>query len=155
MQKLDEPTFQNKRLCNETIDIKEFIRPGETQDVLAQLKPGENAIMDILKYTQHIKQINDKREFWQYPKETIEKGGDCEDKTFLLLSMLIQARVSGAQGVKGRFFGQGHMWVEYNRYILDPSRKTGLIPIEKSTGYTPYFKFDQNNVYFCKIGKGD
>lgn len=155
MQKLDKPTFQNKRLCNETIDIKEFIRPEETQDVLARLKLGENAMLDILNYIQHIKQINDKREFWQYPKETIEKGGDCEDKTFLLLSMLIQAGVSGAQGVKGRFFGQGHMWVEYNGYILDPSRKAGLIPIEKSTGYTPYFKFDQNNVYFCKIGKED
>lgn len=150
MQKLDELTFQDKRPGYKTIDIREFIRPEETTGALRQLE----TVSDILHYTQNLKQTNDKKDFWQYPKETLEGGGDCEDKTFLLLSMLIQGGVTGAQGVKGRFLGQGHMWVECNGYILDPSRRnTDLIPIQKSIGYTPYFKFDQNNIYYCSTGK--
>lgn len=126
--------------------MQDFIRPEETAP--------KGTILDMLHYTQQLKQTRDSQDYWQYPKETIQKGGDCEDKTFLLLSMLIQGGINGAQGVKGRYLGQGHMWVEHDGYILDPSRRnTGLIPIEKSTGYVPHFKFDQGNIYFCNTGK--
>lgn len=163
LQKLDDTTFENKRGDKNTVDIQEFIRPEETQESLKKIQRRDfspdaekNTVLNILYYIQHIKNTNDKREFWQYPGETIQKGGDCEDKTFLLLSMLIQAGVNDASGVKGRYLGQGHMWVEYKEYILDPSMKSAkLIPIEKSIGYAPFFKFDKNNIYFCKTKKGE
>lgn len=151
-QKLDELTFDNKRLEGKTRAVQEFIRPEETEEVLTELSYGKDrvAILEILNYTQQLKQRSDKKEFWQYPEETIRKGGDCEDKTFLLLSMLIQAGIDGAQGVKGRCLGSGHMWVEYNGYILDTLKKQPkLIPINKSLGYIPYFKFDQHKCYYC------
>lgn len=126
--------------------MQDFVRPEETNP--------KGTVLDMLNYTQNLKQIRDSQDYWQYPRETIEKGGDCEDKTFLLLSMLIKSGITEAQGVKGRYLGQGHMWVEYNGCILDSSRRnTGLIPIEKSIGYVPHFKFDQNDIYFCNIGK--
>lgn len=126
--------------------MQDFIRPDETTP--------SGTVSDILRYTQNLRQTMDREDYWQYPRETIEKGGDCEDKTFLLLSMLIKSGVSDAQGVKGHYLGQGHMWVEYNGCILDPSRRnTGLIPIDKSIGYAPYFKFDKDSVYYCNIGK--
>lgn len=142
LQKLDKLEFENKQSKH----LEDYIRPEEALE--------KDNILDILRYTQNLKQVNDRDDYWQYPKETIQKGGDCEDKTFLMLSMLIKAGIKEACGVKGRYFGQGHMWVEYNGYIMDPSRKnTGLIPIKKSTGYVPYFKFDKENVYFCDTGK--
>lgn len=158
IKKLNELTFNNKRCDNEITDIKEFIRPEDTADILRQLSrqnlsddKEENTLLNILNYVRQIKQINDECDFWQYPKETVLKGGDCEDKTFLLLSMLIEAGIDGAQGVKGRLYGQGHMWVEYKEYILDPLNKNlKLIPIAESKGYTPFFKFDKNNSYYCE-----
>ena len=158
IEKLDELVFENKRLEGTAKDIQEFIRPEETIGVLAELtlqdfssNQEENLILNILNYTQQLKQIGDKKEFWQHPQETIKKGGDCEDKVFLLLSMLIQAGIENVQGVKGKYLGGGHMWVEYDGYILDPSKRTPrLILIKKSLGYIPYFKFNERNNYFCK-----
>lgn len=127
--------------------MQDFIRPEETMP--------QGGAENILRYTQNLRQIRDPDDHWQYPAETLQKkGGDCEDKAFLLLSMLIKAGIKEAQGVKGRYLGQGHMWVEYNGYILDPSRKnTRPIPIKKSIGYTPFFKFDEDNIYFCNTEK--
>lgn len=158
LQSLDDSKFKNKRTDNNIVDIKDFVRPEQTADTLKQLTwqqlsldKEENTVLNILSYVQNIKQTNEDREYWQYPRETILKGGDCEDKAFLLLSALIQAGVNGAQGVKGHYLGQGHIWVEYNGYILDPSLKSSkLIPVKKSAGYTPFFKFDQNNFYYCE-----
>lgn len=159
IHKLDELTFENKRLEGNTRAIQEFIKPEQIKEVLGRLTlqdfsshKEENITLNVLDYVQRLKQTKDRKEFWQYPEETIAKGGDCEDKTFLLLSMLIQAGIEEAQGVKGRCLGKGHMWVEYKGYILDPSKKIPkLIPIKKSTGYSPHFKFDRQSSYFCKI----
>lgn len=163
LQKLDNSEFKNKRCDKKIINIQEFIKPEETADFLKQIRwqnfspdTEKNTVLNILHFTQKIKNTNDTMEFWQYPEETIQKGGDCEDKTFLLLSMLIQAGINDISGVKGRYLGQGHMWVEYKGNILDPSLKTAkLIPVGKSIGYMPFFKFDKNNTYYCDTMKGD
>lgn len=160
LEELDELTFTNKRLDNRIQSIHEFIIPLQTKNTLDNLcienlssDTSKNLIINILNYVQQVKLVTDKEEFWQYPKETIEKGGDCEDKTFLLLSMLIQAGIEDVKGVKGRYLGGGHMWVEYNGFILDPlQRKAKLIPIKKSLGYVPYFKFDKKSSYYCDTG---
>lgn len=158
LRELNDSTFGDKRPDKAKVDIKDFIRPEETSEIIEQLAQqdfsrddNKNTVLNILNYVQQLKQINDKKEYWQYPRETILKGGDCEDKTFLLLSMLMASGINGTVGVKGRYLGQGHMWVEYNDWILDPSLKTPkLIPKGKSIGYTPFFKFNRKDFYYLE-----
>ena len=158
LNNLDELTFNNKRLENKTRSIEDFIRPQETEEILDNFimenysnNTETNLVLNLLNFTQDLKLVHDKKEFWQYPKETISKGGDCEDKVFLLLSMLMQSNVNDVYGVKGKCFGQGHMWVEYKGFILDTIKtKPELMPINKSTGYVPYFKFGKANKYYCQ-----
>jgi len=157
LEVLDDASFADKRCNGSTVNIYEFIRPEETREALDNIplmnlsqNKDENKVLNILQYVQNVKQTNDKKDFWQYPSETLEKGGDCEDKVFLLLSMLIQAGINDAEGVKGRLLGGGHMWVEYKGRILDPSKKTAkLEPISKCVGYVPLFKFNNQNLYYC------
>lgn len=159
--KLEELTVDNKRLEGKSRHIREFIRPEETKDILEKLQLQNfhtdeeiNFVLNALLFVQQLKRKNDKKDYWQYPKETINNGGDCEDKTFLLLSLLIQAGVKEVKGVKGRSFGSGHMWVEFNEFILDPwQNNSKLIHKKKSLGYNPFFKFDHKNIYYCRKEK--
>lgn len=158
IHKLDTLVFKDKRENAEEIHILDFVKPEDTAGVLDKLElknfsqdEEENIVLNILDYVQKLELINDRKDFWQYPEETIKKGGDCEDKTFLLMSILIKKGISDVRGVKGRYFGNGHMWVEYKEYILDPVKtKAKLIPINKSIGYVPYFKFGQDGIYYCQ-----
>lgn len=49
---------------------------------------------------------------WQSSWRTLQrKGGDCEDLTILIVSMLLYANIS-AYPVGGELHGEGHAWVE-------------------------------------------
>lgn len=83
---------------------------------------------------------------WQTPKETLRLGkGDCEDKTFLLRSLLFR------NGIETSFvFGyinpgkskNMHAWLEYNdgkeTWIFDP--ENGLILARSNVGDAHYRK---------------
>lgn len=150
---MDELIVEEKRGNGSLIDIRDFIKPEEARDVLVELDFGqkreEEKVAAIYQYISEMKNIDEKEDYWQYPAETLEKGGgDCEDKVFLLLSVLLEEGINDVYAVKGRYLGGGHFWVEYKDKILNPSRKTvKIISAKKALGYTPFFKFNQKDVY--------
>lgn len=150
---LDNFNVSGKRIEKEEIDIRDFIKPAEAKSIVSELgldgKSEEEKVLEIYKYVGSLKSIGESNDNWQYPCETIiKKGGDCEDKVFLLLSALIAAGVKDVYAVKGRFYGGGHFWVEYKDKILDPYRKKGtFIAKANASGYNPFFKFDDKKIF--------
>ena len=140
----------------ESVDVRDLIRPQETylilQDLNLKNKTVEEKTDIIIQYISGFKNFSENKDHWQYPYETIEKGGgDCEDKVFLLVSALIQSGLNDVYAVKGRYLGGGHFWVEYKDKIIDPSRKDKKIMIkDKTVGYNPFFKFNDKEIYINK-----
>jgi len=72
------------------------------------------------------------RERWAYPTETLQtRCGDCEDKSFLLASMLLALNVPGETVAVelGKHKGQGHAWVVIQdlwgkEYVLETTAST-------------------------------
>lgn len=85
----------------QAISIKDFIRPEETAELISNLNLGnlipEQKIETIFSFVRTNFQFvpdEEGEDYWQYPGETIGRGkGDCEDLTFLLVSMLIRADI--------------------------------------------------------------
>lgn len=92
----------------------------------------------IINWFSNLEYIKSKRRFdqWLFPEETLaQKGGDCEDLSFLLASLLIESGISRdcVRVVLGRIIDRthkhvtphDHTWVMYQRelgawQILDP-----------------------------------
>jgi len=145
-----------KRDVDINIDVRDFIKPEETEKVVEGLnisnKDIDGKIESIFRYVCGLNNIKEKQDFWQYPRETLQKGGgDCEDIVFLLLSILIQSGVKDCYAIKGRYLGGGHFWVECGNKILDPSARAGKIILkDKAIGYTAFFKFDNKDIFINK-----
>jgi hypothetical protein len=142
-----------KRGTDIKIDVRDFIRPKETTGLLETLNLHEKSISEkvdiIFKYICGLKKSDEKLDYWQYPSETLERGGgDCEDKVFLLTSALIEAGLTNVYAVKGRYLGGGHFWVECDDLILDPSQRVSrMILKRKAFGYKAFFKFDSEKIF--------
>jgi hypothetical protein len=153
---IDDYAVLGKRSVNSNDDVRGFIRPEETKELIDRLqikdKGIDEKVQTIFKYVCEMKNVEEKSDFWQYPRETLQKGGgDCEDRVFLLLSALLEAGVTNAYVIKGRYLGGGHFWVEYGSKILDPSGKAGKIILkDKAMGYVSFFKFDNKDIFINK-----
>ena len=66
--------------------VVEYIRPGEVYGLARRLGDVRRAYFFV---RDRIRYITDMDDHWQTPRETLEKmEGDCEDKAFLLASLL-------------------------------------------------------------------
>lgn len=100
--------------------IHNFIRPGEVSGLYASLG-STLACYDFV--CRNIAKVADPTEYWQDPRETVEKGtGDCEDNTFLLTSLI--RNEEEAYAVLGWFVYQyqawGHCWVSCRQCVFEP-----------------------------------
>lgn len=99
----------------------------------ATKQPKRPAFVDIMSQSCNIKYVADPNnvDYWQTPVETAELGtGDCEDQAFYLENLLkkegFESRVVwGAGNILPALLNnepiEGHAWVEYEDYILDPT----------------------------------
>jgi len=60
------------------------------------------------------------RDYWQAPALTMLRGGDCEDKAFLLWHLWALQGIE-SEVVFGTLCGGGHAWVEWHGVICDPT----------------------------------
>lgn len=97
-------------------DIRNFIKPEQMQEYAFPDLPLEEAICKMFERVIQIPYINEDLiywDYWRYPNETLQTGGDCEDTSFVLESMLLN-RMAEAYMVAGYFIGDqlyGHAWV--------------------------------------------
>ncbi len=147
-QQKDDLLISAKHGSEGETDIRDFIRPEETKALTEKIKQADL----LIDYVVSLKTTDDNVDYWQYPAETITKGGgDCEDKVFLLASALIALGETDVYAVKGHYLGGGHFWIEYRDGILDPGKKSGQVtPANKALGYTPFFKFNNKVIYVNK-----
>lgn len=104
-----------------------------------------------------LKKSTNHDDFWQFPFETLDPPcyGDCKDKSFALMSILLNYMPSGSvQCVVGRLFGAGHAWVDVVKdgrfYVLDSTLPKacdcGAYGFEEKEPYEPLIKFDNQGV---------
>lgn len=92
------------------------------------------------------KKEKDGEDYWQTPGETLRlKTGDCEDKDFLLKSLLFRQGIKTEVvfGLLDEYSEEGHTWIEYGDrkgelWILDPVYK--VIVAKKSVGNKTYIE---------------
>ncbi len=93
-------------------------------------------------------------DYWNFPAETLrDRQGDCEDSTFLLVSLL-RCALPGipAYATVGTFEEYGHVWTSVfdegigDYLVMDTTlpRLPDNAPIESRTGaYQPLFRFNE------------
>ena len=129
--------------------------------------------------SEHIRYEYRSRRFddWLFPEETLAKGsGDCEDRAFLLASLLLSAGISSyvVRVALGKIYNQAtqqsrdHIWVMYKNesgiwMLIEPLlytheakqhsykllQKTKTAPSEKYE-YIPYFIFNDAHLWNLK-----
>jgi len=113
-------------------------------------------------------------DYWQFPRETLQKrGGDCEDQAILLVSLLRAYGYTTEEiyAVYGQVENEGHVWVCFKLFDLDfweqwvylePTTdgilsgfgdilEHGLNELFKLFGYSHYeeaFKFNDGGIYY-------
>lgn len=118
-----------------------------------------------------------KFDHWMFPEETLKKGsGDCEDRAFLLASLLLASGVSSyvVRVVLGKIYNQktkksrDHVWVMYKNesgvwMLIEPllyterakkhstmiAKKRVAVP-EETFEYIPYFVFNDTHLWQVK-----
>lgn len=168
INRLESLVVYNKRSKKIERPVQEFIRPEETIQALEEVEiinytqdPQENKIRSILNYVQNLPTIKDEKEFWQYPHETLQRrGGDCDDKSILLTSMLIQSGIEAkvaliekqASILEKPFYDHiNHICVKVKHnnqeYFLETlNKKPVMIPVEKAKDYKVIGEFDKDNI---------
>jgi hypothetical protein len=153
----------NKRGQKQYIDIKNFIEPQKTKSILTHLQQGETKNYSLLKkLTHYVKSLpysEDQADFWNYVEETLQYGGDCEDKAHLLASLLIEAGFNNVYVIKGEIKKgllhkrKGHLWIEISladkKYILETvPRQESIQEKAKTFGYSPFFQYNNKESFF-------
>ena len=167
INKLESLVAYNKRGQQEKRSVQDFIRPEQTIDALEEVEiinytqdQQENKILSILNYVQKIPTVKDEEEFWQYPYETLQRGGDCDDKSFLLTSMLTQAGIDAKVAIVEKqasilekpfydYINHICVKVKHNNqeYFLETlDKKPIMIPIEKAKDYKVIGEFDKKTI---------
>ncbi|MDP6627693.1 MAG: transglutaminase-like cysteine peptidase [Methanopyri archaeon] len=114
-----------------------FLKPHETARILPEALPErtsslradlERAMLYVNNRITYVSDLDNfgKRDYWQYPRETLASGkGDCEDMALLLASLLMEAGIKGVRVVVGNYEHEPHAWVEVRgrgaTFILDSS----------------------------------
>lgn len=161
-------------------DIKSFVRasPGANWELFQSRSEGSfdhraHLIAEFV--SEKIAYKAARQDYWQFPDETLwVKEGDCEDRAFLMASLLLASGVSGynirvalgklrVSKESGRQREYDHAWVMYKNedgrwLILEPlhlhrdakgafrpGRLSGLTQAE----YLPYFVF--NDVHLWEV----
>lgn len=175
-----------KRYGGERLDIREFIRPDSfmVQELVASLPPdpdtyyawvvrhiaypfGDEAVLDLHQECRYVTrtgrwQICEQTDdFWSYPSETLaDRVGDCDDKSFLLVSML--RHLYGPDQVfatVGYWQGFGHVWVVlalpegWRVYETTLERVPNPIPhVVERPPYDPLLRFNDLAVVTVRPG---
>ena len=122
-------------------EIREFIQPFDPGSIGA---PAD--VWGCLDWVcRNISYRRDIGEFWQLPSETLANTeGDCEDSTFLLISML--RWFTNAYAVLGSDYGWGHAWgTTEGGEILETTYTQAMI-IPDPENYRPYVLFNEQEV---------
>lgn len=116
-------------------------------------------------------------DYWMFPEETLAKGsGDCEDRAFLLASLLLASGISSysVRVALGKIYNQktktgyDHVWVMYKNesgiwMLIEPLLYTALakeqttrlaikkaaVP-EETVEYIPYYVFNDTHLWKLK-----
>ncbi|MDI9385481.1 MAG: hypothetical protein QM518_14390 [Verrucomicrobiota bacterium] len=123
-QSLDTLDVSGKTRDGAPVSVFTFSQPHAVEHILAKLEQDhphadqEERILNILAYVQAIPIANDPDDLWLTPGETLIAGGDCEDRSFLLSSLLGAAQIEHWV-VVGTFRDRPHTWVA----VQDPAGK--------------------------------
>ncbi|MDP7494070.1 MAG: transglutaminase-like cysteine peptidase [Candidatus Undinarchaeales archaeon] len=132
-----------------------FLKPHETAGILNEALPERTslkadigrAMMYVNRRIAYVSDLDNfgKKDYWQYPRETLASGkGDCEDMALLLASLLIEAGIKGVRVVVGNYEHEPHAWVEVKgrraTFILDSS--FGKIYTTPMGSYVPHCYVD-------------
>jgi len=132
------------RYPGEWREIREFVQP-DNPDVIAcysQIGPDVWSCLDFV--CRNISYRRDIGEFWQFPSETLEGEGDCEDSAILLTSLL--KNFTNAYVVLGEYQGWGHAWgTTEGGEILETTYTQAMI-IPDPENYRPYVLFNERDV---------
>lgn len=136
--------FVAVRHLGEWREIREFVQP-DNPDVIAcysQIGPNVWSCLDFV--CRNISYRKDIGEFWQFPSETVEGEGDCEDSAILLTSML--RGFTNAYVVLGSLQGWGHAWGTSEEGEILEATYTQAIVVPDPEAYCPYVLFNDREV---------
>lgn len=105
-----------KTAGEERVSVLDFCQPERVRPVLARLQrdwpPGLSSAQRaerLLAFVQALPESSDPDDVWQMPGETLIAGGDCEDRTFLLVSLLAADELA-AWVMVGTYHDRPHTW---------------------------------------------
>lgn len=141
---VDGRYFVAVRHFGEWHEIREFVQP-DNPDILfvySQIGPDVWSCLDFV--CRNISYSRDIGEFFNFPWETLAAGeGDCEDSTFLLISLL--KNFTNAYAVLGDYQGWGHAWGVSEAGILEVTY-TRATAVPDPEAYHPYVLFNDQEV---------
>lgn len=124
----------NKNLIGILLASSLFFNPSFKKNESLKRDKFYNAVEETLKETSKIDykydslNVNDPRDYWQTPKETLDRRtGDCEDFLFLEDSLLRDKEIKAKlrMGYKKATSENFHGWAEYRFlgriYLIDPT----------------------------------
>jgi len=121
-------------------DIREFVQPSNP-DVLAvysQIGPDVWANLDFV--CRNIDYRRDRGEFWQFPSETLEGYGDCEDSSILFASLI--RNFTNGHVALGSYQGYGHAWCQLNGQVFETTY-TQARAVPDPEDYRTFVLFDE------------
>ncbi|MBA7634814.1 hypothetical protein ES703_42412 [subsurface metagenome] len=125
-------------------DPRDFVTPYDpsVQAIYCQVGPDAWALYDWV--CRDYNYLPDTGEWWRYPRETIKaRGGDCEDTSILLCSLL--KNFNDGYVVLGGYRGYGHAWVELHGEILETTY-TFARPVPDPQDYQAFAMFDNQDL---------
>lgn len=125
-------------------DPRDFVTPYDpsVQAIYWQVGPDAWALYDWV--CRSFDYLPDIGEWWRYPRETIRvRGGDCEDTSILLCSLL--KNFNGGYVVLGGYQGYGHSWVDLEGQILETTF-TSARPVTDPHDYQAFVVFDDHEL---------
>lgn len=121
-------------------DPREFVTPNDpsVQRIYRQVGPDAWVLFDWV--CRSLNYIPDTGEWWRYPRETVRLGGgDCEDTSNLLCSLL---KISNdGHTVLGSYRGYGHAWGNQGGQIFETTY-TYARQVPDPWNYCAYAMFD-------------
>jgi hypothetical protein len=169
-------TLSNNAVIHRTLnEIIDELNENDKKKFLSN-KPGSydyrvQIILNYISKNNTYKPGKRKYDTWQFPEETLSlKHGDCEDRAFLLASLIVASGVSNyvVRVALGKLYNrtidksQDHVWVMYKNesglwiliepLVFDPSihlNETKFTDENKNDvyEYIPYFLFNSDHVW--------
>ncbi len=146
----------------ERASLKEVIRPEQVSYLVNYDKPIEEFIIDTFDQVIPVPYVTEPYEFFKYPYETLSQGGDCEDTSILMASILLNRSVE-VYCVAGAFVGTqyfGHSWIVViipgkGHFLFETTldSEPAILWCEVhndtiSQHYVPYFYWNKNDIFY-------